>query len=245
MAGKFRYAKFGMNKDLQNSAIIVADELSGKLDVFGFPGTNDWDLAKPVRFASDWQGKNEDIGRETEVRALWTTNMLFLKFSCRYRTITVFNDGDPNGRRDQLWDRDVAEVFLQPDPEQLRRYWEFEVSPNGMWIDLEISPGGRRDPESGMKSRVILDENKKLWTAMLAFPMQVLTKRFDPSAEWRVNFFRVEGVAEPRFYSSWQPTHTPQPNFHVPEAFGVLCFQKSRERSAARAKKDRLAGVED
>jgi alpha-galactosidase len=80
---------------------------------------------------------------------------------------------------------------------------------------------------------------------MLAFPMQALTKRFDPSAEWRVNFFRVEGVAEPRFYSSWQPTHTPQPNFHVPEAFGVLRFQKSRERAAAWAKKDRLAGVED
>ena len=28
----------------------------------------------------------------------------------------LFEDSDPNGRRDHLWDRDVAEAFLQPDP---------------------------------------------------------------------------------------------------------------------------------
>ena len=47
-------------------------------------------------------------------------------------------------------DRDVAEVFIQTDTSQARRYWEFEISPNGMWIDLEISPEGKRDPASGM-----------------------------------------------------------------------------------------------
>jgi alpha-galactosidase len=39
-----------------------------------------------------------------------------------------------------------------------------------------------------------------------------------------VNFFRCEGVAPNRFYSSWQPTRTPTPDFHVPEAFGTLRF---------------------
>ena len=42
--------------------------------------------------------------------------MLWLRFRCRYRTVTVFADSEANGRRDQLWDRDVAEVFLQTDP---------------------------------------------------------------------------------------------------------------------------------
>jgi hypothetical protein len=35
-----------------------------------------------------------------------------LKFVARYRLITVFHDADPVGRRDKLWDRDVAEVFF-------------------------------------------------------------------------------------------------------------------------------------
>jgi alpha-galactosidase len=96
-----------------------------------------------------------------------------------------------------------------------------------MWIDLEISPDGKRDPRSGMKSRVVVDELQKVWTAELALPMRRVVNVFDPSAEWRVNFFRVEGATEPRFYSSWRPTCTPEPNFHVPEAFGLLRFKKT------------------
>jgi len=56
-------------------------------------------------------------------------------------------------------------------------------------------------------------------------PMRSLAPLFDPRAVWRVNFFRVEGAAEPRFYSCWRPTNSPQPNFHVPEAFGKLSFR--------------------
>jgi alpha-galactosidase len=96
-----------------------------------------------------------------------------------------------------------------------------------MWIDLDISPEGKRDPRSGMKSRVVVNEPEKIWTGTLALPMHTLVTVFDPSAEWRANFFRVEGPTEPRFYSSWRPTHTPLPNFHVPEAFGTLRFQKA------------------
>ena len=205
---------------------IMACELCGPVDASGFPLEASWNLAEPVRFASNWQDKNEDTERETEVRVLWTERVLYLKFRCRYRTLTVFEDCEPNGRRDQLWDRDVAEVFIQTDAGPARRYWEFEIGPNGMWIDLEISPEGKRDPASGMKSRVILDEFQKVWIAELALPMSSLTKVFDPSETWRVNFFRVEGATEPRFYSSWRPTYTPQPNFHVPAAFGVLRFQR-------------------
>ena len=191
----------------------------------GFPVPEAWEAAPPLAFAADWQGNHSDPERGTEVRLLWTDEALFLRFRCRYRTLTTFPDSDPDGRRDQLWDRDVAEVFLQPDPAVPRRYWEFEVSPNGMWIDLDIAPGHKGNPKSGMRSRVRVDEARRVWTAEVALPMAGLTPRFAPTAVWRVNFFRVEGPAEPRFYSSWRATGTPQPNFHVPEAFGPLVFR--------------------
>ncbi|HEY1423493.1 MAG TPA: carbohydrate-binding family 9-like protein [Candidatus Acidoferrum sp.] len=216
-----------MTEHDRRSAEVVVRELRGELGAAGFPREESWELAVPVRFAADWQGRNEDAGRATEVRLLWTPEMLWLKFRCRYRILTVFEGSEANGRRDLLWDRDVAEVFLQTNPVQLRRYWEFEIAPNGMWIDLEISPEGKRDPESGMKSRVAIHESEKLWTAEVALPMRSLIDRFDPTADWRVNFFRVEGAKEPRFYSSWQTTHTAQPNFHVPEAFGRLRFRRT------------------
>jgi alpha-galactosidase len=196
-------------------------------DADGFPTPSSWEHSAAQRFNADWQGKNADPERETEVRLLWTPESLYLQFRAKYRVITIFSDAAPNGRRDQLWDRDVAEVFLQPDPTHLRRYKEFEVSPNGFWIDLDIAPGEKYDLKSGLRRRVILDEAAKTWGAELALPMNCLVDRFDPAATWRVNFYRVEGSAEPRFYSAWQPTRTPAPNFHVPEAFGELVFAAS------------------
>jgi hypothetical protein len=205
----------------------VAVRMTEPPDNEGFPSLPSWEAAAPLRFNSDWQGKNADSERDTEVRLLWTPEWLFLRFRARFRVITVFSDAEPNGRRDQLWNRDVAEVFLQPDPSQVRRYKEFEVSPNGFWIDLDIAPGEKHDLKSGLRRRVILNEAAKTWVAELALPMKCLVDRFDPAATWRANFYRVEGAAEPRFYSAWQPTRTPTPNFHVPEAFSELIFVSS------------------
>ncbi len=211
-------------EELPKQGKAAAVRMMERCDAEGFPAPASWRRALPLRFDIDWQGKNADPERETEVRLLWTPEILFLRFRAKYRAITVFPDSEPNGRRDQLWDRDVAEAFLQPDRSNLRRYKEFEVSPNGLWIDLDIAPGEKHDLKSGLKRRVILDKARKSWTAELAIPMKCLISRFDPAVVWRLNFYRVEGAKEPRFYSAWQPTGTAVPNFHVPEAFGELVF---------------------
>ena len=204
---------------------VTAVRLVRATDAEGFPAEAAWAAAPPLRFSADWQGLHADPERETEVRVLWTPEHLHLKFVARYRSITVFPDADARGWRDHLWERDVCEVFLQSDPAHAG-YKEFEVSPNGFWIDLDIAPGEKRDLQSGLRRRVKIDEADRRWRAELDLPMKSLTQRFDAGATWRLNFFRVEGAAEPRFYSAWQPTRTPQPNFHVPEAFGKLAFRE-------------------
>jgi alpha-galactosidase len=120
----------------------------------------------------------------------------------------------------------VAEAFLQPEPSPQRYYKEFEIAPNGMWIDLDISPSGLAALKSGLTRSVHVDEQKQVWTAEMSIPMKAITPQLEPTAMWRANFYRVEGRAEPRQYMAWQPTHTPQPNFHVPEAFGTMRFAR-------------------
>jgi hypothetical protein len=220
------YGNIGRD-DLMSTDTATAVHFTGATDLQGFPAAAAWELAPALRFDADWRGKNPDALRETEVRLLWTPETLYIFFRARYRSITVFPDSDANGRRDQLWDRDVAEAFLQPDSSEPRRYKEFEISPNGFWIDLDIGLGEKRDLRSGLKRRVQINDNEKLWVAELSIPMKSLVARFDPAATWRVNFYRVEGAAEPRFYSAWRPTHTPEPNFHAPEAFGRMIFIES------------------
>jgi len=253
----------------QSQAETTAAHISREISLDAANPAKEWDSALPVRFNADWQGKNSDPTLETEVRVLWSRTTLFLRFVCHYRELFVFDDSDPSGRRDHLWDRDVAEAFLQPPdavptsahvaPDALVRggeqssprgaslrgtgegarahmdsggaesslkyYKEFEVAPNGMWIDLDISPSGLADLKSGMTRSVHVDEKRKIWSAELAIPMKSITRNFDAHSTWRVNFYRVEGKTEPRKYMAWQPTMTPEPNFHVPEKFGMMRFQ--------------------
>jgi alpha-galactosidase len=204
----------------------VARQFAGRTDTDGFPMESAWEKATAIRFCGDWQGTNTDPQLQTEARMLWNEGALYLKFVAHFRKITVFADAEPDGRRDELWNRDVAEVFLQPDGSHGRQYKEFEVSPNGFWIDLDIAPGEKHDLKSGLKRRASIDEGRKIWTAEMILPMASLTDHFDPAKAWRVNFFRVEGASEPRFYAAWRPTGTPVPNFHVPEAFGKLAFEE-------------------
>ncbi|HEX8800418.1 MAG TPA: carbohydrate-binding family 9-like protein, partial [Terriglobales bacterium] len=146
-------------------AEVKAVRLRQPADANGFPVREEWQRAEAVTFCRDWQGSNEDPQRTTLVRVLWTGEHLYIRFRCRYRAIHVFPDADSNGRRNELWDRDVAEVFLQPDRFGEKYYKEFEVSPNGHWLDLDITPQGLRYIASGMRSRVSVDPSRKTWIA--------------------------------------------------------------------------------
>jgi alpha-galactosidase len=211
---------------LSHLPIITATRVSKPIALEAAHPAAEWECAAPVRFSSDWQGRNPDPALETEVRVLWSPTTLYLKFVCHYRDLFVFEDSDPIGRRDHLWERDVAEAFLQPpDAASPRFYKEFEIAPNAMWIDLDISPAGLKDLESSLARSVHLDRTNQIWSAELAIPMKSCTADFDAAKSWRANFYRVEGKTEPRRYMAWQPTYTPGPNFHVPAAFGELRFR--------------------
>ena len=211
---------------LSQSPIVTATRVLNPIALNATHPAAEWGCAELVRFCADWQGRNPDPALETETRVLWSPSTLYLRFVCHYRDLFFFEDSDPFGRRDHLWDRDVAEAFLQPpDAASPRFYKEFEVAPNGMWIDLDISPRGLKDLESRLTRSVHLDPSGKVWSAELAIPIESLTGAFDAAKSWRANFYRVEGKAEPRRYMAWQPTGTPEPNFHVPHAFGELRFR--------------------
>ncbi|HYG99583.1 MAG TPA: carbohydrate-binding family 9-like protein [Terriglobales bacterium] len=205
---------------------IAAKRLLRNVGPEDFPTASEWEQAVPVAFCADWQGGNADEQRRTEVRMLWTPDTLFIRFVNRYRELLTFSDSEPGGYRFGLWERDVAEAFIQPDRFGTRNYKEFEISPNAMWIDLDIIPGGHNRLHSGLRRMAEVDTASKVWTAQMAIPIRSITEKFDPAKSWRVNFFRCEGTDPQRWYSAWRPTKTPRPNFHVPEAFGTMTFDE-------------------
>ena len=128
---------------------------------------------------------------------------LYVRFRCRYRAIDVFPDAESNGRRDELWDRDVAEVFLQPDRFGEKYYKEFEVSPNGQWLDLDITPEGlrthhQRDAKLGQARRI----QHAQWTAELAIPMAAITAQLRSCAILAGELLSLRRNRSERFYSA-------------------------------------------
>lgn len=224
LAVKLVFLQYGVRPEGHITETATAKRVRRDIRLNAAEPAEEWQGAQALRFSSNWQGKNPDAELETEVRLLWSPDVLYLRFVCRYHELFLFADSEPNGRRDHLWDRDVAEAFLQPEVSPRRNYREFEIAPNGMWIDLDITPSGLRDLKSGLQRSVHLNKNEKIWAAEMAIPMKSISPSFDPAHVWGANFYRVEGRTEPRQHLAWQPTHTPEPNFHVPEAFGKLRF---------------------
>jgi hypothetical protein len=202
---------------------VTAVKTESPIAITGLPAPSAWDAATPVSFCADWRGEHADTRRETQARFLWSEEYLFVQFFCRYRQIYVYDGG--NTRRDRLWLRDVAELFIRPGSHDPRHYKEFEISPNGDWLDLDIDHSRKSILYCDLKSRVQVDADASAWSAELAIPFSCLTTAFKPDEVWRLNIFRIEGFEPDRFYSAWCPTCTPEPNFHVPEHFGELCFK--------------------
>jgi hypothetical protein len=75
-----------------------------------------------------------------------------------------------------------------------------------------------------MTAAVKVCEDKIL--AMIKIEWQAFGKTPQTGEVWRGNLFRCIGEGASRGFMAWQPTKTPAPNFHVPEAFGEFEFIK-------------------
>src|SRR5690242_7906583 len=187
-----------------------------------------WKHAKWLEFDRDASGKSQYPEAATRVASLWTETHIYFAFSCRYDALNIYAGEDSKAERWQLWDRDVVEVFLNPQPERVNHYFEFEVAPNNQWIDLEIDK--TKDPfndaswNSGFEHATSINAKNHIWTVEMRIPVSSMNlSAIRPGAEWRVNFFRAagEGGDDRRKFLAWSIIPEGK-TFHVPTRFGIL-----------------------
>ena len=68
----------------------IATKLSGPVEGGAYPSAEAWEAARPIRFLNDWQGKNADPQRATEVRLLYR----HLNQAEPWRMVSAALDGD-------------------------------------------------------------------------------------------------------------------------------------------------------
>jgi cellulose/xylan binding protein with CBM9 domain len=187
-----------------------------------------WRETSPVHLHRYWSGEDAPVERHAEVRIVWSHAALLVRFDCRQEEPLIVSRQPQRAKKTvDLWERDVCEVFIAPNANEPERYFEFEAAPTGEWLDLAIrqTKDGREtdwDYSSGMS--VATRSGGGRVTIVMRLPWEAFECVPHADERWRVNLFRCVGSGEMRGYLAWQPTHTSLPNFHVPEAFGWLCF---------------------
>ena len=169
-------------------------------------------------------------GYRTEIRSRWTSNYLYVLFVCHYEKLHLKPNPVTNAETLNLWDWDVAEMFIGADFTDILHYREFELSPRGEWVDLDIHRDHMNGEvawkwQSGFKVMGRIDREHKIWYGEMKIPFASIDSR-PPTAsnQLRANFYRCQGAGPDRKYICWRPTGTA--TFHTPKAFGRLLLVK-------------------
>ncbi|MEO6911718.1 MAG: carbohydrate-binding family 9-like protein [Edaphobacter sp.] len=189
------------------------------------PDSAFWRGALPVYAELDTHGKVVP-GYRTEVRSRWTKGNLYLLYICPYEELNLKPSPSTTTETNQLWNWDVAEIFIGSDFKNIRRYKEFEVSPQGEWIDLDIDLD-LPDHEvgwkwnSGFQVTARIDRKAKIWYAAMRIPFAAIDPRAPAAGSvFRANLFRSQGPPPRQKQITWKAPMTA--TFHTPERFGQL-----------------------
>lgn len=209
--------------------VVVSHYAKTDFELTADPEAKPWKGVKGV-FAENGPLGELTPGHRTEIRSRWTDRNLYFLFICPYETLNLTKNPSTTTETNKLWEWDVAEVFVGWDYDNIHQYKEFQVSPQGEWVDLDID---RKNPKpeggwlwnSGFQVKARIDEAKKVWYGEMKIPYDTIDRQKpEVGRELRANLYRIQGPPPKRAHIAWQPTG--QRSYHVPEAFGRLRLGK-------------------
>jgi hypothetical protein len=210
---------------LQPDATLVSRFSATDLELSTDPASLVW--ANAPRVVTDRNYLSEPIaGPPTEIRSRWTKEHLYLLYICPYDELNLKPDPDRTAETPKLWNWDVAEAFIGSEQDRIAHYREFQVSPQGEWVDLDIdreNPKGQTGGawNSGFMVAARIDAEKKNWYGVMRIPFSSIdTRPPEAGRRFRAGLYRIAGVDAAKKYYAWRPTG--RTSFHVPEAFGAI-----------------------
>jgi hypothetical protein len=190
------------------------------------PAANAWrsiPALPPFQLAN---GKGPAI-QQTTARLCYDEAMLYLHYDCQDRDIWAIS----TQRDDPIYDEEVVELFIGAGEADLVDYFEFEINPWGVILDVKVhNPTSERKDmlldfpwDAPLACQTQCDEAANRWQVWLGVPWSALGVEGILPKVWRGNLYRIERPrdSEPEF-SCWSPTMTEPADFHKPAYFGIL-----------------------
>jgi hypothetical protein len=162
------------------------------------------------------------------VLSLWNRQALFVVFVGACESTPPSPCGTA-GRTERLWElQEVVECFIGREARRDNAYWEFEVAPDGRWLDLDIRLRDGRisgDSSNNTGFRCHSKVEAGVWSAALEIPWALLSPSGDSPETWECNFYRAAPEQLGGYLMAWSPTGYGPQCFHRPERFGrlILC----------------------
>jgi hypothetical protein len=209
----------------EEPGVIVSRRAREEFALTADPGAPAWKKTKGVTGDRDRHGLSVP-GHRTEIRSRWTAKNLYLLFVCPYEELNLKPDPTTTAETPKLWEWDVAEAFIGADFADIKKYKEYQVSPQGEWVDLAIDRGAQPPVHdaswsSGYEVKARLDRDRRVWYGEMRIPMESIPVREAKAGqEVRINFYRIQGPSASRKYVNWQVVNNE--SYHTPEAFGRL-----------------------
>ncbi len=207
------------------AGVAVSHQAKADFKLTADPNSAAWKNVPAFIMDKGRRGENM-ASHKTEIRSQWTAKNLYLLFTCPYESLHLKPNPTTTAETNKLWEWDVAEVFIGTEFDDIKHYTEFQVSPQGEWVDLDIDrkptpPKHDVGWNSGYEVKARLDQAKKVWYGEMRIPMDKIDKRPAKAGnEMRINFYRIQAAQPNRVFINWQPVNGD--NYHTPEAFGRL-----------------------
>ena len=197
----------------------------------------EWQATEAVEL-THFMGEKPAFPHRVQAKMMYNQRYLFVIFQVHDNYVRCQTQ-QVNG---PVWEDSCVELFFSPDTAQSERYFNLEVNCAGTPL-MHYNRVASQDYFSVDTADILnieiaasLSENRQeitaptTWTLEYRIPISLLKKYAPvtepaPGVRWRANFYKIAHKSSHPHYITWSPIERAEPDFHLPEFFGLLEFQ--------------------
>jgi hypothetical protein len=206
-------------------------------------GDADWDKSPwqdiPSEVIQNYMGRKPDHFPKVEMKIAYDDMAIYMMFRVEDRYVRAV----AAEHQDNVCGDSCVEFFFTPDSDVSKGYFNLEMNCGGtMLFHFQPVPGKGRITIPKSECNKIMSahslprfvdpeiEEAVTWTVEYWIPIALL-KRYcqvitpAPHVSWRANFYKCADNTSHPHWLTWSPVNFPDPNFHLPQSFGILEFE--------------------